>query len=181
MQGPFTNMEMSEWFKAGYFGQDLKVRRHCDERFYLLGELIAMCNSNPFQTRCGLSNLVISRLWSYPSTFSVQFPVLKNDISKMPEHDRQFQMLPQIEAYKQAQARVMADPWSALALRQHELVSQRLILQQQVTENLCFYNNLQHNCLIVASSTRHAVRTTTPSHQSFHTYDKSNAATGECV
>lgn len=55
MQGPFTNMEMSEWFKAGYFGQDLKVRRHCDERFYLLGELIAMCNSNPFQTRCDFS------------------------------------------------------------------------------------------------------------------------------
>lgn len=139
MQGPFTNMEMSEWFKAGYFGQDLKVRRHCDERFYLLGELIAMCNSNPFQTRCKYNNLVLNFTIVRLSTFSVQFPVLKNDISKMPEHDRQFQMLPQIEAYKQAQARVLADPWSALALRQHELVSQRLILQQQVCRTYVFF------------------------------------------
>lgn len=52
MQGPFTNMEMSEWFKVGYFGQDLKVRRQCDERWFLLGELMAMCgNSDPFQTK----------------------------------------------------------------------------------------------------------------------------------
>ncbi|ERL93952.1 hypothetical protein D910_11238 [Dendroctonus ponderosae] len=113
MQGPFTNIEMSEWFMAGYFGHDLKVRRQCDERFFLLGELIAMCNSNPFQT-------------------NVQFPVLKNDISKMPDHDLQFQYLPQIEAYKQAQARVLADPWSAIAVQQQELAAQRLIMQQQV-------------------------------------------------
>ncbi|XP_019770094.2 GRB10-interacting GYF protein 2 isoform X2 [Dendroctonus ponderosae] len=112
MQGPFTNIEMSEWFMAGYFGHDLKVRRQCDERFFLLGELIAMCNSNPFQT-------------------NVQFPVLKNDISKMPDHDLQFQYLPQIEAYKQAQARVLADPWSAIAVQQQELAAQRLIMQQQ--------------------------------------------------
>ncbi|CAG9766953.1 unnamed protein product [Ceutorhynchus assimilis] len=113
MQGPFTNMEMCEWSKAGYFGKDLKVRRQCDERFFLLGELTAICgNTNPFQT-------------------SVKFPVLKNDISKMPEGDLQFQLLSQLAAYKQAQARVMADPWSAIAVQQQELAAQRLIMQQQ--------------------------------------------------
>ncbi|XP_066257263.1 GIGYF family protein Gyf [Euwallacea similis] len=112
MQGPFTNMEMSEWFKAGYFGQDLKVRRQCDERFFLLGELMAMCNSNPFQT-------------------SMRFPVLKNDISKMSEPDRQYPFVPQMQAFKQAQARVLADPWSAIAVQQQEIAAQRLILQQQ--------------------------------------------------
>ncbi|KAJ8976707.1 hypothetical protein NQ317_005925 [Molorchus minor] len=43
MQGPFSNIEMAEWYKAGYFSNQLKVRRQCDERFYLLGELIAIC------------------------------------------------------------------------------------------------------------------------------------------
>ncbi|KAL1506342.1 hypothetical protein ABEB36_005725 [Hypothenemus hampei] len=126
MQGPFTNVEMSEWFKAGYFGVDLKVRRQCDERFFLLGELMGMCNSNPFQT-------------------NVRFPVLKNDISKMPEHDRQFQFLPQIEAYKQAQARILADPWSAIAVQQQELAAQRLIMQQQqVQQELANLVHQQH-------------------------------------
>lgn len=50
----------------------------------------------------------------------------------MPDHDLQFQYLPQIEAYKQAQARVLADPWSAIAVQQQELAAQRLIMQQQV-------------------------------------------------
>ncbi|XP_050307829.1 GIGYF family protein Gyf-like isoform X2 [Anthonomus grandis grandis] len=115
MQGPFTSMEMSEWCKAGYFGQDLKVRRQCDERFFLLGELMAICgNPNPFQS-------------------NARFPVLKNDVTKMQhENDLQFQYLPQqLSAYRQAQARVMADPWSALAVQQQELASQRLIMQQQ--------------------------------------------------
>ncbi|KAJ8939755.1 hypothetical protein NQ318_004168, partial [Aromia moschata] len=40
MQGPFSNIEMAEWYKAGYFSNQLKVRRQCDERFFLLGELI---------------------------------------------------------------------------------------------------------------------------------------------
>ncbi|XP_030747208.1 GIGYF family protein CG11148 isoform X2 [Sitophilus oryzae] len=110
MQGPFTNMEMLEWFKAGYFGLDLKVRRQCDERFLLLGELIALCgSSNPFQ-------------------INSRFPVLKHDISKMP---LQYQFLSQLATYKQAPSRVVPDPWSAISMQQHELAAQRLIMQQQ--------------------------------------------------
>ena len=35
--GPFTNEEMLEWFKAGYFTIGLLVRRVCDEVFLPLG------------------------------------------------------------------------------------------------------------------------------------------------
>nr|XP_023030042.1 GIGYF family protein CG11148 [Leptinotarsa decemlineata] len=125
MQGPFSNMEMAEWFKAGYFSNQLKVRRHCDERFFLLGELITICGGvNPFQT-------------------GIRFPILKNDITKMPDPDIQFQYLSQMAAYKQAQARVLAEPWSAITLQQQELATQRLIMQQQqVSPDLQY---LQHS------------------------------------
>lgn len=75
--------------------------------------------------------------------YSVRFPVLKNDISKMPENDLQFEYLSQLAAYKQAQARVSADPWSAIAVQQQELAAQRLIMQQQVNNefNYCFFSN----------------------------------------
>lgn len=114
MQGPFSNLEMAEWYKAGYFSNQLKVRRLCDERFFMLGELISMCGGNPFQS-------------------AMRFPVLKNDVTKMPEPDLlQFQYLSQLAAYKQAQARIIQEPWSALTLQQQELAAQRLIMQQQV-------------------------------------------------
>lgn len=115
MQGPFSNIEMAEWYKAGYFSNQLKVRRQCDERFFLLGELITMCGgANPFQT-------------------GIRFPTLKNDVTKMPDPDiLQFQYLSQMAAYKQAQARILAEPWSAITLQQQELAAQRLIMQQQV-------------------------------------------------
>ncbi|XP_018566007.1 GRB10-interacting GYF protein 2-like, partial [Anoplophora glabripennis] len=122
MQGPFSNIEMAEWYKAGYFSNQLKVRRQCDERFFLLGELITICGgANPFQT-------------------GIRFPTLKNDVSKMPDPDiLQFQYLSQMAAYKQAQARILAEPWSAITLQQQELAAQRLIMQQQqVSQDLQF-------------------------------------------
>ncbi|KAG5888028.1 hypothetical protein JTB14_027823 [Gonioctena quinquepunctata] len=126
MQGPFAHQEMAEWYKAGYFSNQLKVRRHCDERFFLLGELITICGGmNPFQSE-------------------IRFPVLKNDVTKMPDPDiLQFQYLSQMAAYKQAQARIVADPWSAITLQQQELAAQRLIMQQQqVSQDLQY---LQHS------------------------------------
>lgn len=114
MQGPFSNVEMSEWYKAGYFSNQLKVRRTCDERFFMLGELITMCAGNPFQS-------------------TMRFPVLKNDVTKMPDAELlQFQYMSQLTAYKQAQARIVQEPWSAITLQQQELAAQRLIMQQQV-------------------------------------------------
>ncbi|XP_028155710.2 GRB10-interacting GYF protein 2 isoform X2 [Diabrotica virgifera virgifera] len=111
MQGPFSNMEMAEWFKAGYFSNQLKVRRACDERFVLLGDLIGLSGGlNPFQA-------------------GLRFPV-----TKMPaaEPDMlQLQYLTQM-AFKQAQTRLLTEPWNAISLQQQqELAAQRLIMQQQ--------------------------------------------------
>ncbi|XP_017477314.1 PREDICTED: PERQ amino acid-rich with GYF domain-containing protein CG11148 isoform X2 [Rhagoletis zephyria] len=49
VQGPFTAIEMTEWYRAGYFNENLYVRRLCDTHFRSLGELIKLCNDNmPF-------------------------------------------------------------------------------------------------------------------------------------
>ncbi|XP_050339543.1 GIGYF family protein Gyf isoform X1 [Bactrocera neohumeralis] len=49
VQGPFTAIEMTEWYRAGYFNENLFVRRFCDTHFRSLGELIKICNDNmPF-------------------------------------------------------------------------------------------------------------------------------------
>lgn len=115
MQGSFSSLEMAEWYKAGYFSHQLKVRRQSDERFFMLGELIKMCGGNPFQS-------------------PIQFPLLKNDVTKIPDPDLlQFQYLSQLVAYKQAPTRILPEPWnSALTLQQQDLTPQRLIMQQQV-------------------------------------------------
>nr|CAI5830189.1 unnamed protein product [Callosobruchus analis] len=148
-QGPFTDVEMAEWYKAGYFSNQLKVRRHHDERYFLLGELIALCGgaSNPF------------------SIAALRFPPLKADAtaagapggpaspSVVGGKDAvgvvaaaaavdllQLQYLSQMAAYKQAQARVAmaAEPWGAAAALQHEMAAaqQRLMMQQQVPQDL---------------------------------------------
>ncbi|KAH8256443.1 hypothetical protein KR032_007294 [Drosophila birchii] len=49
VQGPFSALEMTEWYRAGYFNENLFVRRFSDNRFRPLGELIKFCHGNmPF-------------------------------------------------------------------------------------------------------------------------------------
>ncbi|XP_004520931.1 GIGYF family protein CG11148 isoform X2 [Ceratitis capitata] len=49
VQGPFSATEMTEWYRAGYFNENLFVRRSCDMHFRSLGDLIKLCNDNmPF-------------------------------------------------------------------------------------------------------------------------------------
>ncbi|XP_051985509.1 GRB10-interacting GYF protein 1-like isoform X1 [Xyrauchen texanus] len=48
IQGPFSTMEMCEWFQAGYFTMNLLVKRGCDEGFQPLGEVIKMWGRVPF-------------------------------------------------------------------------------------------------------------------------------------
>lgn len=38
-QGPFNSADMLDWFNAGYFPQDLMLRRNVDRRFIQLGEM----------------------------------------------------------------------------------------------------------------------------------------------
>ncbi|XP_034021004.1 GRB10-interacting GYF protein 1 isoform X2 [Thalassophryne amazonica] len=48
IQGPFTTVEMCEWFQAGYFIMTLLVKRGCDEGFQPLGDVIKMWGRVPF-------------------------------------------------------------------------------------------------------------------------------------
>ncbi|TMW47300.1 hypothetical protein DOY81_007620 [Sarcophaga bullata] len=49
VQGPFSALEMTEWYRAGYFNENLFVRRACDARYRPLGELIKICGGQmPF-------------------------------------------------------------------------------------------------------------------------------------
>ncbi|KAH8384334.1 hypothetical protein KR093_001932 [Drosophila rubida] len=67
VQGPFSAIEMTEWYRAGYFNENLFVRRFADSRFRALGDLIKLCQGNmPFThshllpTPMDLDNLQIS-------------------------------------------------------------------------------------------------------------------------
>lgn len=112
-------MEMAEWYKAGYFSHQLKVRRLCDERFFLLGDLITLSNgANPFET-------------------TIRYPVLKSDVTKTPEAEmmQYHQYLTQMAVLKQqahVAQRAMTEPWNPLTMQQQELAAQRLMMQQQV-------------------------------------------------
>ncbi|KAK9875652.1 hypothetical protein WA026_009449 [Henosepilachna vigintioctopunctata] len=121
MQGPFSSAEMAEWYKAGYFNNQLKVRRPCDELFYLLGELVALCEgANPFQV------------------VATRFPPLKPDPTTLAEHDLlQYQYLMALKQTRAAAA--MPEPWSTLTLQQQqEVAAQRLIMHPQVSQELPF-------------------------------------------
>ncbi|XP_076843464.1 GRB10-interacting GYF protein 1 isoform X2 [Brachyhypopomus gauderio] len=48
IQGPFSTIEMCEWFQAGYFSMALLVKRGCDEGFQPLGDVIKMWGRVPF-------------------------------------------------------------------------------------------------------------------------------------
>uniref|UniRef100_A0A8C2G961 GRB10 interacting GYF protein 1a n=1 Tax=Cyprinus carpio TaxID=7962 RepID=A0A8C2G961_CYPCA len=48
IQGPFSTVEMCEWFQAGYFAMNLLVKRGCDEGFQPLGDVIKMWGRVPF-------------------------------------------------------------------------------------------------------------------------------------
>lgn len=54
VQGPFSAIEMTEWYRAGYFNENLFVRRFSDSRFRPLGELIKLCHGNMPFTHCHL-------------------------------------------------------------------------------------------------------------------------------
>lgn len=49
IQGPFTQVQMSEWFSVGYFNMTLLVKQGCDHSFLPIGTLVKLIGSNPFQ------------------------------------------------------------------------------------------------------------------------------------
>lgn len=120
-QGPFPCAEMTEWYKAGYFSNHLHVMRECDERYFLLGELINLCGAdNPFLSE-------------------IRFPILKNETAKLPDDMLSYHVLPKLPPFPpQAPMRNLTEPWSGLPLAQQDLATaQRLLLQQHVCITLC--------------------------------------------
>lgn len=115
MQGPFVSTEMAEWFRAGYFTTSLLVRRQCDERFYMLGDLVNMCGGNPFQS-------------------SIRIAPLKQEPSKLTEQELlQYQLMQTQMNLRQTRVFNQGEPWSALTpLQQRELLTQQMLAQPQV-------------------------------------------------
>ncbi|GJQ65513.1 hypothetical protein Trydic_g7614 [Trypoxylus dichotomus] len=112
LQGPFVSTEMAEWFKAGYFSNSLRVRRHCDNSFYTLGDLVRICNGNPFLTTVRISPL--------------------KETAKIPEQDLLNLHLLQAQlALRHVPPRGYKPDWTGLsALQQRDLLSQRMLTPQ---------------------------------------------------
>uniref|UniRef100_A0A672KHH3 GRB10 interacting GYF protein 1 n=1 Tax=Sinocyclocheilus grahami TaxID=75366 RepID=A0A672KHH3_SINGR len=66
IQGPFTTVEMCEWFQAGYFSMNLLVKRGCDEGFQPLGEVIKMWGRVPFSPGPSPPPLLVRNTVKYP-------------------------------------------------------------------------------------------------------------------
>lgn len=103
---------MAEWFKAGYFSNSLRVRRQCDNSFYTLGDLVRICNGNPFLT-------------------TVRIPPLK-ETAKIPEQDLLNLHLLQTQlALRHVSPRGYKPDWAGLsALQQRDLLSQHMLTPQ---------------------------------------------------
>lgn len=121
MQGPFSPSEMGEWFRAGYFTSNLLVKRMSDDSFYRLGELVALCTGNPFQT-------------------NIRIPTLKPDISNIDPELIQLQILQRQLALNRQQTTSMRglnhppEPWNNIPnIQQRELIAQQVLTHSQVT------------------------------------------------
>lgn len=62
--GPFSPVEMCEWFQAGYFTMTLLVKRGCDEGFQPLGDVIKMWGRVPFSPGPSPPPLLVKRTHS---------------------------------------------------------------------------------------------------------------------
>lgn len=107
---------MAEWFRAGYFNTSLMVKRECDSRFCMLGELVTLCAGNPF-----LSNIRIAPL--------------KMEPPKLHDADAlHYQLLLQNQlALRNATVMALSqtEPWGGLsAMQQRDLVTQHMLSSQ---------------------------------------------------
>lgn len=114
---------MAEWFGAGYFNTSLMVKRECDARFCMLGELVTLCAGNPF-----LSNVRIAPLKVEPP------PQPKVHDTAADAAALQYQLLLQNQlALRNATvwALSQSEPWGGLsAMQQRDLVTQHMLSSQ---------------------------------------------------
>ncbi|XP_026465050.1 GIGYF family protein CG11148-like [Ctenocephalides felis] len=113
VQGPFLASEMSEWYRAGYFTNELLVRRACDDRYTTLGELVKVCGGVvPFNPSVRLPPLKVET--SVLNSNGLQSPLTTQQtnpalIPGTPQY-RQAQLLGrQIAARQEAHLQVLRD------------------------------------------------------------------------
>ncbi|XP_030379364.1 GIGYF family protein CG11148 [Scaptodrosophila lebanonensis] len=87
VQGPFSAIEMTEWYRAGYFNENLSVRRFSDSRFRPLGELIKLCHGNMPFTHSHLLPSPVD-LDAIPLTPNKPIPLSLNDQQPQLPHPR---------------------------------------------------------------------------------------------
>lgn len=114
VQGPFSAIEMTEWYRAGYFNENLFVRRISDSRFRPLGDLIKLCHGNmPFThnhllpTPIDLDNLQINLTPRKPSAHAL--PLSLNEHHQQQQHHHR----PGIDEQLKANVTAAADSLSA--------------------------------------------------------------------
>ncbi|XP_018016060.1 GRB10-interacting GYF protein 2 isoform X2 [Hyalella azteca] len=66
VQGPFSAMTMASWYESGYFGDDLLLRRDCDDKFAKLGDLKMVFGRVPFASGRQVPPLKMSKLRESP-------------------------------------------------------------------------------------------------------------------
>lgn len=114
VQGPFSAIEMTEWYRAGYFNENLYVRRISDTRFRPLGDLIKLCHGNmPFThnhllpTPIELDNLQINL--TTRKSAALALPLSHNEHHQQQQHH----LHPGIDEQLKANVTAAADSLSA--------------------------------------------------------------------
>uniref|UniRef100_A0A0K8W315 PERQ amino acid-rich with GYF domain-containing protein CG11148 n=1 Tax=Bactrocera latifrons TaxID=174628 RepID=A0A0K8W315_BACLA len=149
VQGPFTAIEMTEWYRAGYFNENLFVRRFGDTHFRSLGELIKICNDNmPFTHSHLIPNLDNMHLANPPVVGQAQKPQTSGDYNlKQQTHqqtERHQQQRDQIKRNLSPSADFLSGnvknliPVDVSNMYFQMLRQQEVLIFNELSENECF-------------------------------------------
>lgn len=147
VQGPFSAIEMTEWYRAGYFNENLFVRRFCDMHFRSLGELIKICNDNmPFTHSHLIPNLDNMHLANSPAEGQMQKLQNTGDYSlKQQAHqlvERQQQQRDQVKSNLSPSADFLSDknliPVEVSNMYFQMLRHQEMLIYNELSESECF-------------------------------------------
>lgn len=116
IQGPFTATEMTEWYRAGYFDENLMVRQVFEARYSALGELVKQRGSLPFGTSAPLPHTMKNDL----STSHVSHEIPLSNIPQVKPTANPVQMLPEFQFLQQKALlmKLAEDPWSLMSAEQ---------------------------------------------------------------
>lgn len=111
IQGPFTATEMTEWYRAGYFDENLLVRQVFESRYSALGDLVKQRGSLPFGTSAPLPHAMKNDL----SASHVSHEIPHSNIPQVKPTANPVQMLPSEYQFLQQKALILKlaeDHWA---------------------------------------------------------------------